>query len=127
MNAAGAILIVFALAELSGCVFVRKGDPTVAGSTVRTETAKRGDLQVLNGLLKDVIYIERPPLCGCAPNTEWTLFVLDPGERTATRVKAHFGRSAGNFVEVQRGIKAGDRVIASDTVPYEAYPRLTLR
>ena len=106
----GKILLLLALAALNGCM--RESDPTVMRSTVRIEIAKRGDLQVPTGWLKDVVYIEKPPLCACAPNTEGTLFVLNADEWSATQVKAHFGQAAGNYLEVQRDIKPGDRVIA---------------
>ena len=127
MKAVGTILTVLTLAALDGCSFIHPSDPTVDGSTLRIEIAKRGDIQGPAGLLKDVIYIAKPPLCACPPNTDWTVFVLDASGHSATQVKAHFGQSAGNLVEVQRGIKAGDRVIASDMVPYEPFPKVALR
>ena len=105
---------------------MHESDPSVIRSSVRIEMAKRGDLQLATGRLRDVIYIEKPELCACGPNTEWTLFVLDADGRSATQVKAHFGQSAGNFVEVQRGLKAGDRVIVSDMAAYHEYRNIDL-
>jgi multidrug efflux pump subunit AcrA (membrane-fusion protein) len=122
---AGKIFLLLALAAFSGCM--RESDPTVMRSTIRIEIAKRGDIQVPTGWLKDVVYIEKPALCACAPNTEGALFVLNADERSATQLEAHFGQAAGNYVEVQRGIKPGDRVIASDMSAYEVFPRVELR
>jgi multidrug efflux pump subunit AcrA (membrane-fusion protein) len=99
----------------------------VVRSSVRIEVAKRGDLQLSTGWLRDAIYVEKPALCACAPNTEGTLFVLDADGRSAMQVKTLFGQSAGNFLEVQRGIKPGDRVIVSDMSAYDSYPKVDLR
>ena len=108
-------------------MLMHDSDPSVIRSSVKIEMAKRGDLQLATGWLRDVIYIERPAPCACSPNSEWTLFVLDADKRSATQVKAHFGQSAGNFVEVQRGLKAGDRVIVSDMAAYDEYRNIDLR
>lgn len=111
---------------LNGCS-LRESDPSVVRSSVRIAVAKRGDLQLATGWLKDVIYMEKPALCACGPNTEETLFVLDADGRSATQVKAHSGQSAGNFVEVQSGLKAGDKVIVSDMAAYHEYRNIDLR
>jgi len=125
MKAAFTLPVFLTLAVLSGCM--HESDPSVIRSSVRIEVAKHGDLQLATGWLRDVIYIEKPELCECGPNTEWTLFVLDADGRSATQVKAQFGQSVGNFVEVQRGLKAGDRVIVSDMSAYDSYRRIELR
>ena len=125
MKAALTISVFLTLAVLNGCM--HESDPSVIRSSVGIEMAKRSDLQLATGWLKDVIYIEKPELCACGPNTEGTLFVLDADGRSATQVKAHFGQSAGNFVEVQRGLKAGDKVIVSDMAAYHEYRKIDLR
>ena len=125
MKAAFTISVLLSLTMLNGCM--HESDPSVIRSSVRIEMAKRGDLQLATGWLRDVIYIERPALRACGPNTEWTLFVLDADGRSATKVKAYFGQSADNFVEVQRGLKAGDRVIVTDMATYHEYRNIDLR
>jgi|ERR1035438_6865867 multidrug efflux pump subunit AcrA (membrane-fusion protein) len=125
MKVAFTISILLTLAVLNGCM--HESDPSVMRSSVRIEAVKRGDLQLPTGWLKDAIYVEKPALCACTPNTEGTLFVLDADGRSATQVKAHFGQSAGNFVEVQHGVKPGDRVIVSDMSAYDSYRRIDLR
>ena len=127
MKAAIRISVFLNLALLNCCMQMQESDPSVIGSSVRIAVAQRGDLQLATSLLKDAIYIEKPSLCACTPNTEENLFVLDADGRSATQVKAHFGQSAGNFVVVQSGLKAGDKVIVNDMAAYHEYRRIKLR
>jgi HlyD family secretion protein len=127
MKAAFTIPVLLTLAVLNGCMLMHESDPSVIRSSVRIDMAKRGDLQLATGWLRDVIYIEKPSLCACGPNTEWTLFVLDADGGSATQVKVYVGQSAGDFVEVQRGLKTGDRVIVSDMAAYHEYRYIDLR
>ena len=90
-------------------------------SSVRLAVARGGDLQLPTGLLKQTIYIEKPALCACNPNTEGKLFVLDAEGQSARQVNVHYGQSAGNLVEVRDGIKPGDSVITSDMSAYDGY------
>jgi len=79
-------------------------------------------------LLKETIYIEKPALCACDPNTEGNLFVLDRDGRSAAQITVHYGQSAGSLVEVRDGLKPGDKVIISDmNAYYDSYPRIDLR
>ena len=112
-------VVFLTLAGLNGCL--HESDPSVARSTLRIEVAKRGDLQLPTGLLKQTIYIDKPALCPCDPNTEGNLFVLDAEGRSATQVNVQYGQSAGTLVEVRDGIKPGDKVIISDTYAYDSY------
>jgi multidrug efflux pump subunit AcrA (membrane-fusion protein) len=110
---------------MNGCL--HESNPSVERSSVRIDEAKRGNLQLPTGLSKNVTYIEKPALCACAPDTDGTLFVLNADGLSARQVKAHFGQSAGNFVEVQRGVEPSDRVIVSDMSAYDSYRRIDLR
>lgn len=116
------ILVIF-IAALSGCTPDR--NPVVTRSTIRIEAAARGDLQTSTGLLKDVVYVERPVFS--ASNADMTLFVADADERTATQVKVHLGDCTGKYAEVQQGLKPGDRVILSDLSQYGQWQRINLR
>lgn len=118
-------VVFLTLAGLNGCL--HESDPTVARSALKIEVAKLGDLQLPTGLLKQTIYIEKPALCACDPNTEGKLFVLDAGGRSATQVNVQYGQSAGTIVEVRDGIKPGDKVIISDMYAYDSFPRIDLR
>ena len=84
-------VVFLTLAGLNGCP--HESDPSVARSTLRIEVAKRGDLQLPTGLLKQTIYIDKPALCPCDPNTEGNLFVLDAEGRSATQVNVQYGRA----------------------------------
>jgi multidrug efflux pump subunit AcrA (membrane-fusion protein) len=125
MKAVFLTLIFLTMAVLSSCMF--ESDPSVMRSRLRIEAAKRGDLLLPTGLLKDVTYVEKPALCSCTPNSEQTLFVLSDDGHSASQVKTRFGQSSGNFVEVQHGLKPGDRVIVSDMAAYDSYRRIDLR
>ena len=124
MKAAGMVTILVAVAALYGCGHNRHR-PTIDRATVWIETARYGDPQIQAGLAKDAIYIQTPALC--APNTEGAVFVADAAERSATLVTVQFGQIAGNYVEVRRGLRPGDRVIVSDMSAWTDHPLIDLR
>jgi hypothetical protein len=125
MRLASTPFVLLSVIVLNSCG--HESNPEVARSSVRIEAAKRGDLQLPTGSLRDAVYVEKPALCTCAPNTEGTLFVLGADGRSATQVKTLFGQSAGIFLEVKRGINPGDRIIVSDMSAYYLYPTINLR
>src|ERR1039458_1075997 len=79
MKAAFTIPVLLTLAVLNGCMLMHESDPSVIRSSVRIEMAKRGDLQLATGWLRDVIYIQNPRcvrvvqiqngLCSCSMPT----------------------------------------------------------
>jgi hypothetical protein len=121
MRPASLIMVLVGFAALSGC----SRNASVVRSTVLIAAATQGDLQTSAGSLKDVIYVQRPFLC--VPNTDSVLFRVDPDERGATPVTVHFGQVADKYVEVQRGLKPGDRVILSDMSAYQGSDRIDLK
>jgi multidrug efflux pump subunit AcrA (membrane-fusion protein) len=56
-----------------------------------------------------------------------SLFRLDPGGDTATRVPVHIGAASVDRVQVLRGLKPGDKVILSDTSQWDSYERIKLK
>lgn len=62
--------------------------------------------------LADVMYVGRPVFA--QPNSQASLFKIDPDGKGASRVTVKFGRSSVNSIEVMDGLKVGDRVILSD-------------
>jgi HlyD family secretion protein len=59
-------------------------------------------------------------------HTSIALFRLSEDGRSATRVPVRLGRTSFNSVEILSGLRAGDRVILSDTTAYEKYEHITL-
>ena len=56
-----------------------------------------------------------------------SLFRLDPGGNTATRVPVRIGVASVDRVEILRGLKAGDQLILSDTSQWDKYDRIKLK
>ncbi len=74
--------------------------------------------------LNDVLYVGRPIFA--QPNSPGTLFRIDPDGKGAERVAVKFGRASVNAIEVQDGLKLGDRVILSDMAAQDQYQRVKL-
>jgi HlyD family secretion protein len=74
--------------------------------------------------LNDVLYVGRPVFA--QPNSPATLFRVDADGKGAERVAVRFGRASVNAIEVQDGLKAGDRVILSDMAAQDQYSRIRL-
>lgn len=67
--------------------------------------------------LADVLYVGRPALGN--ENSTLSLFRLDPGGKTATRVSVKVGHASVNNIQVLSGLKEGDQVILSDMSTYD--------
>ena len=75
--------------------------------------------------LTNVVYVGRP--ASGQTGREGTLFRLEPDGKQAVRVKVLFGRSSVSSIEVRSGLQSGDKVILSDTSPYNAAERINLK
>lgn len=108
---------------------VTRIDPAVQNGTVTVDVellgalpaGARPDLSVDGTIdlerLADVLYVGRPALGN--ENSTLSLFRLDPGGKTATRVSVKVGHASVNNIQVLSGLKEGDQVILSDMSPYE--------
>jgi HlyD family secretion protein len=75
--------------------------------------------------LADVLYVGRPSQA--QPDSRAGLFRLDASGDTAARVDVRLGRASVSTIEVLAGLKQGDRVVLSDTSPWESHDRIRLQ
>ncbi len=81
-----------------------------------------GTIEIMR--LADVLYIQRPVFG--QPNSQVSLFRLDPEGREATRTVVRLGRASVNSAEVLDGLKAGDNVILSELPGQDQNQRIRL-
>jgi HlyD family secretion protein len=74
--------------------------------------------------LTDIVYMQRPVFG--QPNSQVSLFKLDPDDKEATRVVVRLGRASVNNTEILDGLKPGDRVILSETSGQDQSTRIRL-
>ena len=116
---------------------VSRKDPSSVNGTVTVDVALDGPLPAgavpdlsIDGTiqierLKNVLYVSRPAY-GTASGLV-SLYRVEDGGRSAVRVQVQLGRSSVNTVEIIRGLNAGDRVILSDMLQWEAAKRVRLK
>ena len=75
--------------------------------------------------LTNVLTVGRPVMG--RPNSEGTLFKIEPDGKQAVRVKVQFGRTSVNQIEIRSGLQPGDQVILSDTTVFDRRDRITLK
>ena len=100
-------------------------DPAVQNGTVTVDVALEGalplgarpDLSVDGTIelerLDNVLFVQRPAFG--QKNSTIRLFRLEPDERYAEAVNVQLGRDSVTTIEIQSGLKVGDKVIVSDT------------
>lgn len=115
---------------------VSRIDPAAQNGTVTVDVRLEGslppgarpDLSVDGTIeiekLDDVLYVGRPTLG--QPNSQVTLFRLDPDGKGATRVQVKLGRSSVNTIEIVEGLRIGDQVVLSDMTAWDPYDRIRL-
>jgi HlyD family secretion protein len=113
---------------------VARIDPAVLDGTVLVDVVLEGalppgarpDLSVDGTIeierIDDAIYVGRPAFG--QPDSQTTLFRLDPVSGIATRVPVLLGRASVNQIEISQGLQPGDTVILSDTSSWDQYDRL---
>lgn len=115
---------------------VMRIDPAVLNGTVQVDVdfeaplppGARPDLSV-DGVIEierlaDVLYVGRPAFG--QPGTQATIFRVDPESNLAQRVPVRLGRASVSLIEIEQGLKQGDKVILSDTSQWDEYDRIKL-
>jgi hypothetical protein len=74
--------------------------------------------------IENTLFVARP--VDMQENAEATVFRIDVGERSATRVRVRYGRAAAHLIQILDGVAAGDHIIASDTRAWSGHPRIRL-
>jgi len=74
--------------------------------------------------LADVVYMQRPVFG--QPNSQVSLFKLDPDGKEATRTVVRLGRASVNTTEILDGLKPGDQVILSEISGQDQNSRIRL-
>ena len=115
---------------------VMRIDPAAINGTVTVDVklignlpaGARPDLSVDGTIeierLQEVVYVGRPVFG--QPNSQITLFRLEPDGKNASRVPVKLGRSSVNTIEIVDGLKVGDQVILSDMATWDAQNRIRL-
>jgi HlyD family secretion protein len=115
---------------------VTRIDPAVISGTVQVDVdfndgmpaGARPDLSVDGTIeierLVDVLYVGRPAFG--QPETQSTLFRLDPDGDIARRVPVSLGRASVSVIEVRSGLQVGDRVLLADTSEWDRHDRIRL-
>jgi HlyD family secretion protein len=112
-------------------------DPAVQSGAVTVDVALEGELPPgarpdlsVDGTIEierldNVLHMPRPAY-GQA-GSRITLFKLDPDGRSASRVHVLLGRSSVSTIEIEEGLRPGDRVILSDMSGSDGHERVRLR
>jgi HlyD family secretion protein len=74
--------------------------------------------------LTDIVYMQRPVFG--QPNSQVSLFKLDPDGKEATRIVVRLGRASVNNTEIMDGLKPGDQVILSEMSGQDQSQRIRL-
>ena len=114
---------------------VSRIDPAVQNGSVAIDVhlpaplprAARPDLAVDAAIeiarIDNALTVNRP--VQAAANTSINLFRIS-GQREASRVPVRIGRTSYNAVEILGGLRAGDRVILSDTSAFDSFNHITI-
>jgi multidrug efflux pump subunit AcrA (membrane-fusion protein) len=75
--------------------------------------------------LPNAVFFERP--ADSRPNTNATIFLIEPDGQHAKRVKVRYGQQSGPIMEIISGLSPGDRVIVTDMSAYAGLDRVRLQ
>jgi multidrug resistance efflux pump len=116
---------------------VSRMDPAAQGGAVTIDVSLDGalpqgtrpDLSVDGTIqlerLANVLFTGRPSVG--QENSMVTMFRVDPGGKSATRVGVRLGRVSANAVEIAQGLRQGDKIILSDVSLPDNTERIRLK
>ncbi|MBK8219232.1 MAG: HlyD family efflux transporter periplasmic adaptor subunit [Myxococcales bacterium] len=115
---------------------VERVDPSVVAGTVKllvaisnVPPAARADQAVTGSVeiatVPNALVVGRP--VSARENGPSPMFVLSADGTSARRAVPRLGRGSPREILVESGLREGDRVVVSDTSPYEAAPLLRIR
>jgi len=100
---------------------VELADPLPDGTSVGSQLGAMVEV----GELADVVFFDRP--ADAQPNSETSIFLIEPDGQHARRVPVRYGRISGPQIEIVSGLSPGDRVIVTDMSKWASYARVTLK
>ena len=115
---------------------VSRIDPAVKDGTVTVDVRLEGELPrgarpdlsvdgtVVLEKLDNVVYVGLP--VQGQPESQVSIFKLDPDGKGASRVTVKLGRSSVNMIEIKEGLKPGDQVILSDMTTQDGFDSIRL-
>lgn len=89
----------------------------------RPNLAVTGKIHIAD--IADATYVQRPAYAN--PDGTMTLFRLVDDGRSAVPVRVHFGAASDQYIQIAGGVRAGARVIISDSSSFAGDRRITLR
>ena len=90
---------------------------------VRPNLAVTGEIHIAD--IHEAIFVQRPAYAN--PDSAMTLFRLVDGGQSAVPVRVRFGAASDQYIQIASGLKAGTRVIVSDSSGFAGDRRLSLR
>jgi RND family efflux transporter MFP subunit len=116
---------------------VERIDPAVTNGSVQVDVVLTGKLpdgarpdlsvdgRIRIAKLDNVLSVGRPALAKA--DSDISLFRLDADGDTATRIPVRVGVVSADRVQVLHGLKAGDKVVLSDTSQWDKFDRIRLK
>ena len=96
---------------------------TAPPASARAESSIEAEIAIAT--LRGVTSVVRP--ASASPQSRGSLFRIASDGSRAERVAVEYGRTAGGRIEVIRGLRSGDRVIAADMSAFDGVQTLRLR
>ena len=75
--------------------------------------------------LQDVVFFARP--ADAKSSSETYVFVIEPGDQYAKRVRVRYGEMSGPMIQILSGLSPGDRVIVTDMSQWITNQRVRLQ